>query len=184
MNDHFQHSAQPDAPELVPVLGKDEIHQKVVHLARRISSDYSKEQLLVIGVLKGAFVFLSDLVRQLSIPVEIDFIQLSSYGDKDTSCGDILFRTNISTDLEGKAVLIVEDIIDTGLTMTRLVRHLRSFKPKSIRVCTLIDKYARRETPFEADYVCHTVTNGFLVGYGLDYAEKYRYLPDVYDLKF
>ncbi len=184
MNDHLQQSAQSGTPELVPVLSKDEIHQKVVHLARRISSDYSTEPLLVIGVLKGAFIFLSDLVRQLSIPVEIDFIQLSSYGDKDTSCGEILFRTNITADLRGKAVLIVEDIVDTGLTMTRLVRHLHEFEPNSVRVCTLIDKYARRETPFEADYVCHAVKSGFLVGYGLDYAEQYRYLPDVYDLKF
>jgi len=184
MNDHLQQSAPSSAPELIPVLSKEAIHQKVVHLARRISSDYPNEHLLVIAVLKGAFIFLSDLIRQLSIPVEIDFIQLSSYGDNDTSCGDILFCTNISADLKGKAVLVVEDIIDTGLTMTQLVKYLHLFEPKSVRVCTLIDKTERREISFEADYVCHTVKSGFLVGYGLDYAEKYRNLPAIYDLKF
>jgi len=184
MTQRLQQSISEKTPELIPVFSKEEIHQKVVSLARRISADYQNEHLLLIAVLKGAFVFLSDLARELTIPVEIDFIQLSSYGCSDSSCGEIAFRSNISSDIKGLNVLIVEDIIDTGLTMTKLVRHLRALAPKSVKVCTLIDKQERREVPFEADYVCHTVKSGFLVGYGLDYAERYRNLPAIYDLKF
>ncbi len=184
MKEHLQQSISADTPEMIPVLSKEEIHQKVVSLARRISADYHDDRLLLIAVLKGAFVFLSDLVRQLTIPVEIDFIQLSSYGGSDSSCGEVLFRSDISSEIKGKNVIIVEDIIDTGLTMTNLVKHLQALGPKSVKVCTLIDKYGRREIAFEADYICHTVKNGFLVGYGLDYAEGYRNLPAIYELKF
>ena len=184
MTERLQHSTSETAPELMPVLSKEEIHQKVVSVARRISADYQNEHLLLIAVLKGAFVFLSDLARELAIPLEIDFIQLSSYGCSDTSCGEIAFRSDISSDIKGKNVLIVEDIIDTGLTVSKLVQHLSAFSPKSIKVCALIDKYERRKIGFRADYVCHTVKSGFLVGYGLDYAEQYRNLPAIYDLKF
>ena len=184
MTERLQHSISEKAPELMPVLSKEEIHQKVVSVACRISADYQNEHLLLIAILKGAFVFLSDLARELTIPVEIDFIQLSSYGCNDTSCGEIAFRSDISSDIKGKNVLIVEDIIDTGLTLSRLVKHLDALGPKSIKVCALIDKYERRKIEFEADYVCHMVKSGFLVGYGLDYAEQYRNLPAIYDLKF
>lgn len=184
MTECLQHSISGKAPELMPVLSKEEIHQKVVSVARRISVDYQNEHLLLIAILKGAFVFLSDLARELTIPVEIDFIQLSSYGCSDTSFGEIAFRSNLSSDIKGKNVLIVEDIIDTGLTVSRLVKHLDALEPKSIKVCALIDKYERRKIEFEADYVCHMAKSGFLVGYGLDYAEQYRNLPAIYDLKF
>lgn len=184
MSDRPQDPAPPKAPEMVQLLSGDEIQQKVAALARRISKDYRDECPLLIGVLKGAFIFLSDLIRSLTIPVEIDFIQLSSYGTGLASSGDIAFCKDISADLRGRTLLIVEDIIDTGLTMSKLVEHLERCEPKSIRVCTLIDKYERREIAFEADYVCQTVSSGFLVGYGLDYAEQYRYLPAIYELKF
>lgn len=184
MNDNLQQPTTAKAPELLPVLSAEEIQRKVAHLARRISADYQMENLLLLGVLKGAFVFLSDLIRQLTIPVEIDFIQLSSYGDSHASCGEVSFQSSISADLQGRSLLIVEDIIDTGLTMTQLVKHLQGCNPENIRVCTLIDKFERREIAFEADYVCHAVKSGFLVGYGLDYAEQYRYLPAIYELKF
>lgn len=184
MNDSLQEPANAETPEFIQVLSADAIHQKVVQLARRISADYQTERPLLIGVLKGAVIFFSDLIRQLTIPVSIDFIQLSSYGSKDTSCGDVLFCSQVASDLKGKSLLIVEDIIDTGLTMDKLVKHLQTFEPESIRVCTLIDKYERREIEFKADYVCHELKSGFLVGYGLDYAEQYRQLPAIYELKF
>ena len=184
MKERLQQSISKKAPDLVPVLREDDIHQKVVSLAHRISADYQNEHLLLVAVLKGAFVFLSDLARQLTIPVEIDFIQLSSYGCSDSSCGEIAFRSDISVDVTDKHILVVEDIIDTGLTMTKLIDHLKKLGPKSVKVCVLIDKYERREISFHADYVCHSVKSGFLVGYGLDYAELYRNLPAIYDLKF
>ncbi|MFO7840195.1 MAG: phosphoribosyltransferase family protein [Desulfosalsimonadaceae bacterium] len=157
MNDYLQELTTAKAPELIPVLSEEAIQRKVARLARRISVDYQTQSLLLIGVLKGAFVFLSDLIRRLTIPVEIDFIQLSSYGRSNISCGEVSFQSSISADLQGKSLLIVEDIIDTGLTMTHLVKHLKQCSPESIGVCTLIDKYERREVAFEADYVCHGV---------------------------
>jgi len=184
MNDHLQQPANAETPEFIQVLSANAIHQKVVHLARRISADYQNERPLLIGVLKGAVIFFSDLIRQLTIPVSIDFIQLSSYGNSEASCGDVAFCSQVTSDLKDRPLLIVEDIIDTGLTMDKLVKHLWTFEPESIRVCTLIDKYERREIEFKADYVCHEVKTGFLVGYGLDYAEQYRQLPAIYELKF
>lgn len=169
--------------DLVPVLTEDQIRDKVALLARKISSDYQNDNLVLIGVLKGAVVFLSDLMRQLTIPVEIDFVQLSSYGNGDTSSGRPMIRKDLSIDLREKHVLVVEDIIDTGLTIAGLVDHLKSYGPKSVRICAMIDKLERRETDIRADYVCHTVNGGFLVGYGLDYAEKYRNLPAICHLK-
>jgi hypoxanthine phosphoribosyltransferase len=169
-------------PELIPVLTEKEIDRLISSMAQRISEDYKDKQLVIIGVLKGAFIFLGDLARNLTVPVEIDFIQFSSYGNKDSSSGDVQLRSDISLELRGKDVLVVEDIIDSGLTMTKLFKHLESFNPESIRVCTFIDKHERREVDFKADYVCHSVEGGFLVGYGLDYAEKYRNLPALYHL--
>lgn len=170
-------------PELVPVLTEEEIEKKVSLLALKISEDFKRKRLVLIGVLKGAFVFLSDLMRQIKIPVEVDFIQLSSYGNSDISSGKIKLKSDITSDLKDKDVLVVEDIIDTGLTMSKLVLHLKSFNPNSIKVCTLIDKRERRKIDCKIDYVCHAAEGGFLVGYGLDYSEKYRNLPAIYHLK-
>ncbi|MFW5908979.1 MAG: hypoxanthine phosphoribosyltransferase [Desulfosalsimonas sp.] len=169
--------------ELSPVLSEEEIRKRVTDLAQRISEDYRDEPLVMIGVLKGAFVFMADLVRQMTIPVEIDFIRASSYGKADTSSGKVSFSDEAGTDLEGKHVLLVEDILDTGRTIERLVTRFKTYKPKSIRVCVCVDKPERREKDFKAEYVCFFVEKGFLVGYGLDYAEKYRYLPAIYALK-
>ncbi len=172
-----------DMAELIPVLTETEIEQNIHVLARRISDDYRNKNLVLIGVLKGAFVFLSDLMRCLTIPVEIEFIRLSSYGISDTSSGRIDIHDNILLDLKDKDVLIVEDIVDTGLTLTTLAEHIKSLQPKSVKICALIDKLERRKTDCKVDYACHTVEGGFLVGYGLDYAEKYRNLPAIYHLK-
>ncbi len=169
-------------PELIPVLTEKEIDRLISSMAQRVSEEYKDKRLVLIGVLKGAFIFLGDLARRLTIPVEIDFIQFSSYGNRDSSSGDVQLRSDISLELRGKDVLIVEDIIDTGLTMAKLFKHLESFNPESIRVCTFIDKHERREVDFKADYACHSIEGGFLVGYGLDYAEKYRNLPALYHL--
>ena len=155
-------------PELITVLSEKEIDRRISSMAQKISEEYKDKRLVLIGVLKGAFIFLGDLARRLTIPVEIDFIQFSSYGNKDSSSGEVQLRSDISSELNGKDVLVVEDIIDTGLTMTKLIKHLESFHPDSIRVCTFIDKHERREVDFNADYVCHSVEGGFLVGYGLD----------------
>jgi hypoxanthine phosphoribosyltransferase len=171
-------------PELITVLSQEKIEALVGSIARKISEDYKERQLVLVGVLKGAFIFLGDLARRLTIPVEIDFIQFSSYGKKDTSSGEVLLQKDITTEILGKDVLVVEDIIDTGRTMTRLIEHLESFGPSSIRVCVFIEKYERREVDYKADYACHSVEGGFLVGYGLDYAEQYRNLPALYHLNF
>jgi hypoxanthine phosphoribosyltransferase len=172
-----------DMPELIPVLTETEIEQNIQLLAHRISEDYRNKNLVMIGVLKGAFVFLSDLMRRLTIPVEVEFIRLSSYGKSHTSSGRIDIRDDIALDLKDKDVLIVEDIVDTGLTLSTLAEHLKTFMPKSVKICALVDKLERRKTDCKVDYACHTVEGGFLVGYGLDYAEKYRNLPAIYHLK-
>ena len=166
--------------ELSPVLSEEQIRRRVADLADQISFDYRNEPLVVIGVLKGAFVFLADLVRQMDIPVEIDFIRASSYGHSDTSSGQVVLEEGFQTEVSGKNVLIVEDILDTGRTIDRLVSCLKACGPKSVRVCVCVDKKERRETDLKADYICFSVEKGFLVGYGLDYAEKYRYLPAIY----
>lgn len=171
-------------PELLPVLSKEEIQEKVARLGQQISADYKDEQLVLIGVLKGAFVFMADLVRSISVPLEIDFITASSYGHCDHSSGDVQVEDDLRIDIRDKHVLIVEDILDTGLTIQRLIACLACHQPRSIRVCACIDKTERRQTDLRPDYWCHRAEEGFLVGYGLDYAEQYRQLPAIYHLQF
>jgi hypoxanthine phosphoribosyltransferase len=170
--------------ELIPVLKEDEIKSKVAAIARRISADYANEELVLIGVLKGAFIFLADLIRELTIPVSIDFVGTSSYGAENCSSGTITLTKAVSTDLKNKHVLIVEDIVDTGFTMAYLMTYLNSLGPKTVKICTLIDKPERRELEVDIAYACLAVSEGFLVGYGLDYNERYRGLPGIYHLKF
>ncbi len=171
-------------PELIPVLKRDEIARKVAAMAKAISRDYQGRQLVLIGVLKGAFIFLSDLARHLELDdVKIDFLRAASYGDGTSSSETIHLIKDIDTDIRGKDVLIVEDILDTGLTLSFLTEHLKAHNPNSIRTCAFIDKSERRKVAVDADYVGHKVKEGFLVGYGLDYAEAYRNLPDIYHLK-
>jgi len=171
-------------PEFIPVLTKDEIARLVRDLAGKISREYKGRDLVLIGVLNGAFVFLSDLIRELSIPVTIDFVRVSSYGSGTTSSGTITLSKDIDVDVKGKDVLLVEDIVDTGLTLAYLIDYMRSFGPNSVKVCTLLDKHERREQHVSVDYACWKIDEGFLVGYGLDYDEKYRELPGIYHLKF
>ena len=170
-------------PELIPVLKKSEINNMVAQVARRISSDYQDHELILIGVLKGAFVFLSDLMLNLSIPVQVDFIRVASYGSDTSSSGRINLTKAVEIDVKNKDVLVVEDIVDTGLTLSYIIDYLKSFKPKTVKVCTLLDKRQRRQANVKIDYACHIVTEGFLVGYGLDYDEDYRDLPEIYHLQ-
>lgn len=169
--------------ELIPVLTRKDISYAVTALAKEISYDYREKELVLIGVLKGAFVFLSDLARCLSIPVKIDFITASSYGDGTTSSGKIRITETPSMDLKDKHVLLVEDIVDTGLTAGYLAAHLKSLGSKTVKLCAMIDKRERREKAVKVDYAGSVVEKGFLVGYGLDYDEQYRNLPEIYHLK-
>lgn len=170
-------------PNLIPVLTKEDIDKAVSDIARRILSDYKDCHLVLIGVLKGAFIFLSDLIRQLSIPVQVDFARLSSYGSQTSTTGKIHITKDIEIDLKNADVLIIEDIIDTGLSLAYLVDHIKKFEPKSVKICTLFDKRERRKADINIDYVGHVIEKGFLVGYGLDFAENFRNLPEVYYLK-
>ena len=169
--------------ELIPVLNEDEIKKLVADVAQKISDDYKDSELVLIGVLKGAFVFMSDLIRKITIPVKIDFVGISSYGSNTISSGKINLTRDIEIDIKNKDVLIVEDLVDTGLTLKYLINYLKSFDPKSVKICTLLDKYERRETDIEVAYPCHRIEKGFVVGYGIDYAENYRNLPAIYHLK-
>ncbi len=168
--------------ELIPVLNEDEIKKMVADVAQKISDDYKNSELVLIGVLKGAFVFMADLIRKITIPVKIDFVGISSYGSNTVSSGKINLTRDIETNIKNKDVLIVEDIVDTGLTLKYLIDYLKSFDPKSVKICTLLDKYERRETEIEVAYPCHRIEEGFIVGYGIDYAEDYRNLPAIYHL--
>jgi len=169
--------------DLIPVLNEDEIEKLVADVAQKISDDYKNSELVLIGVLKGAFVFMSDLIRKITIPVKIDFVGISSYGSNTVSSGKITLTRNIEIDIKNKDVLIIEDIIDTGLTLKYLIDYLKSFDPKSVKICALLDKYERRKTKTGVDYPCHKIEKGFIVGYGIDYAEDYRNLPAIYHLK-
>ena len=171
-------------PELIPVLEPNEISNLVAQVALKISSDYQDKELILIAVLKGAFIFLSDLVRCLSIPVKVDFVGASSYADSTSSSGTIHLTKKVEIDLTNKDVLVVEDIVDTGLTLSYIVDYLKTCNPNTIKVCTLIDKRERRCKAIKIDYACHMVSKGFLVGYGLDYNDKYRELPEIYHIKF
>jgi hypoxanthine phosphoribosyltransferase len=161
------------------LISSKKIQKRVRELARGISKDYRGKRLVLVGILKGAFVFLADLLREISIPVEIDFIQVSSYGASKTSSGVIKVKKDIDLPIVGKHVLLVEDIIDYGYTLDYLLRFLRSKKPKSIRVCALLDKPSRREVQVPIAYRGFEVPNEFIVGFGLDFAEKSRNLPYV-----
>lgn len=164
------------------VLSRAEIAKKTKALAHRISQDYNNKEIIVIGILKGAFIFLADLVRELTTPVEIDFVRLASYGAGTSSSGNIRITKEIELDIRGRHVLVVEDIIDSGLTIAYLLDYLKQYEPESIKVCSLIDKIERREVQIQVDYAGHEVHAGFLVGYGLDFDEKYRALPEIYHL--
>jgi hypoxanthine phosphoribosyltransferase len=167
-----------------PVLSPEQIQDRVAELASQLDEELRGGEPILLGVLNGAFMFLSDLVRNMSIPVQIDFCRLASYGGSTESSGQINMHKDCELDVTGRVVVVVEDIVDTGLTVNWLVKHLRARKPAALKLCSFIDKPERRTEKVDMDYVGFTVPQGFLVGYGLDYNQQYRNLPGVGELKF
>jgi len=161
------------------LLTRQQIQERVAVLGEEISADYRGKELLAIGVLKGSVVFLADLLRVLTVPVELDFIAVSSYGSSSTSSGVVRFLKDLDKSVTGREVLLVEDIVDTGLTLKCIAEHLLSQGPAGFKVCALLDKPSRRKVPVKIDYLGFSVPDRFLVGYGLDYAGRYRNLPDI-----
>lgn len=165
------------------LIDKDQLAERVRELGEEISADYAGKEILMIGVLRGAVIFMSDLARAINVPVAIDFMAVSSYGASTSSSGIVRILKDLDEELDGKHVLIVEDIIDSGLTLNYLVENLKARKPASVRLCTLLNKPSRRKAPVHVDYNGFTIPDYFVVGYGLDYAEKYRNLPFIGVLK-
>jgi hypoxanthine phosphoribosyltransferase len=161
------------------LVGAEDLSQRVTELAAQVSRDYAGKDLLLIGVLKGAFFFLADLMRQLSIPVEVDFMAVASYGSATKSSGVVRILKDLDAAIEGRDVLIVEDIVDSGLTLQYLLRNLEGRNPRSLEVCALLIKRERVEVELHTRYVGFEIPNRFVVGYGLDFAERYRHLPYV-----
>jgi hypoxanthine phosphoribosyltransferase len=186
---HFSRGFHDERGDLMKSMKKEVLFSKEVisgrirSLADEISRDYAGGELIVIGVLKGAFIFMADLIRSLKIPCMVDFAQLASYGSGSVSSGNVAIKKDIGLPIAGKDVLIVEDIVDTGLTLSFLVKTLKERSPRSLKVCVFLDKKTRRKVPFTADYTGFTIDDGFVVGYGLDFNEQARFLPDVYVIK-
>lgn len=169
-------------PEFIPLISELKIHEQIKKTGQDIAIDYKTKDLVLVGVLKGSFIFLSDLTRQITIDHDIDFIGASSY-EGTSSTGQIVFTKQPDLDLEGRDILLVEDIVDTGNTLLKIIEFIHLSNPKSVKICTLIDKHERREVKIDVAYSCFSLEKGFIVGYGLDYNEKYRNLPAIYDLK-
>lgn len=165
------------------LVSTEAIATRVKEIGEQISADYEGKDILMIGVLRGAVIFMADLARAISRPVALDFMAVSSYGAATHSSGVVRILKDLDEDIEGKHLLIVEDIIDSGLTLKYLVENLKSRKPASIKVCTLLSKPSRRKVDVPVDYNGFTIPDQFVVGYGLDYAEKYRNLPFIGVLK-
>ena len=165
------------------LISKETIRDRVKKIADQISSDYREKDLVLVGVLNGVIFFFSDLLRAISIPTRMDFIRATSYGSQMTSSGTIRITKDIEIPVQGKSVIIVDDIVDTGLTMEYLIDKFEQKGVESLKVCALIDKSERRDISISIDYCGFQIKKGFIVGYGLDYDEKYRYLPDIYILR-
>lgn len=167
------------SPQPKVLITQAQIRQAVAKLAAQIRRDYQGKQPLFIGILKGSFVFMADLIRELELPVEIDFVKLSSYGTGTKTSGKVKMVQGLKTLIKGRDVLVVEDIVDTGLTVSFLMEYLRKKKPASLKLCALTDKPARHNAPVNIDYLGFTVPDKFIVGYGIDWDEKFRYLRDI-----
>ncbi len=159
------------------------IQQRIAELGEQITKDYEGKNLLVISILRGGVIFLTDLIRQIKVPLSIDFMGISTYGISDTSGGVVRITKDLEESIEGKNVLIAEDIIDTGLTISYLFRNLKARYPKSIEICTLLDRDIRRMTDIDIKYSGFTIGEKYIVGYGLDYKQKFRNLDSIYELK-
>jgi hypoxanthine phosphoribosyltransferase len=166
-------------PTLKVMLRQSAIQRRIRALARQIERDYRGRRVHLIGVLKGACIFLSDLIRELRLDTSVDFMAVASYGKGKQSSGQVRLNKDLDSSIEGLDVILVEDILDTGLTLSYLVRILQQRRPRSLRVCCLLDKPSRRIKEVKAHYVGFQIPNEFVVGYGLDYAERYRNLKDI-----
>jgi len=156
-----------------------EIEAAVNRLATEITADYHDKKPILIGILKGSFIFLADLVRRLDFPLELDFVRLSSYGSSRKTSGTVEVVQGLESSVEGRHVIVVEDIVDSGLTISFFLNYLKKNAPASLKLCALTDKSSRRQVPVTIDYLGFTVPDKFLVGYGLDFDEQFRYLPDI-----
>ena len=158
---------------------KETVRKRVEEMGRELSEIYRGEPLVMVCTLRGACIFYADLIRAMDMPMELDFLQASSYGDGTETSGVVKINKDISTDIKGKNVVIVEDITDSGVTMNALLKVFATRGAKSLKVCTLLDKPARRKVDFVPDYIGFTIPDEFIIGYGLDYAQKYRNIPEV-----
>ena len=174
LTDYVQ-AYQPDIERVL--ISSEEIQGKLAEMGEQISADYDGSSLLLVGVLKGAFVVMADLARYVRLPLEFDFMAVSSYGAATKTSGVVRILKDLDHDLEGMDVLLVEDIVDSGLTVQYLIKTLTKHKPKSIKVCTLLSKPERRTIDVALDYIGFKIPNQYVVGYGLDYQQKYRNLP-------
>src|SRR5437879_2929465 len=176
-------------PELKVLISHDQISKKVSEIAQQITRDFKGESVIFVGVLKGAAIFLSDLARQVQLDATFDFIGVSSYGNRPSptqelilgwdSTGEVRLTKDVDQSMQGKNVILVEDILDTGLTLTYLKKLILARQPKAFRIAALLDKPSRRKQPIQADYVGFSIPDEFVVGYGLDYDDRYRNLPDI-----
>jgi hypoxanthine phosphoribosyltransferase len=168
---------------LVRLYSRDQIARRVSELAAVISADYAGADLVLVGILRGSFVFLADLIRQLTIPVAIDFVGAASYGSRTQTSGQVTFTRELQVPVSGRDLLLVEDMEDTGVTLQAIQKKFKELGPRSVKVCILIDKRERRLIEAPLDYVGFEIDKGFIVGYGIDYAEQYRNLPDIYRIE-
>ncbi len=165
------------------LLSEEDIKKRVEELGAQISKDYEGKEPIFVGVLKGSFIFMADLMRSVTVQSSVDFMAVSSYGNKSVTTGAVKINKDLSQDIEHRDIIIVEDILDSGITLSYLMQYLQARNPASIRIATLLDKPARRCRDIKADYAGFEVPDAFVVGYGLDYAEKYRALPFIGVLK-
>lgn len=161
------------------LIGRDELQEAVKKLAARLNSEYEGKNLMCVCILKGAVLFFSDLIREIDLPLTVDFMAISSYGNSTKTSGEVRVQKDLDQSVQDKDVLVIEDIVDSGLTLAYIMDVLSKRGARSVKLATLLDKPERRKNELKVDYVCFTIPNEFVVGYGLDYAEKYRNLPDI-----
>lgn len=171
------------SPALVLLYSREEIQARVRELAQTLASSFTERQPLVVGVLKGAFLFTADFVREMPIPVKVDFVQAGSYGQRTKSIGTVQLLKDLDCDIAGQDVILVDTVLDTGLTLRFLLDLFKQRQPRSLTTCVLIDKQQRRQVEISADYVGFVLADGFIVGYGLDHGESYRNLDGIYQLE-